>query len=82
MLPDDQLLLGGEGGEVNLGPGEGGGGQKEETSNRLQHLEKCKLLGDRQEKVGHPHKSDRRRLISSFRVIYSNLKVKYFFYDF
>ena len=42
VLPDDQLLLGGEGGEVHLGPGQGGGGEDEETGDRLEHLAKRK----------------------------------------
>ena len=38
VLPDDELLLGGEGGEVHLGTGNGQGGEGEETSYVLHHL--------------------------------------------
>ena len=37
VLPDDELLLGGEGRQV-LGAAQGGGGQEEQTSYTLDHL--------------------------------------------
>ena len=42
VLSYDQLLLGGEGGEVHLGAGEGHGGEEEDTSYGLHHLKKRK----------------------------------------
>ena len=39
VLPDDQLLLGGEGGQVHLGAGQGHGGEEKDRSYGLHHLE-------------------------------------------
>ena len=39
VLPDDQLLLGGEGGQVHLGAAARQDGQEEDTSYGLHHLE-------------------------------------------
>ena len=38
MLSDDELLLRGEGGEVDLGAGNGHGGEEEDTSYGFHHL--------------------------------------------